>query len=537
MKSEFSIVLPVANRDKHLLPKTLPSWLALGSDDVILCLDKPAPIEIKKTIMRIVDKHQASERVTLLELERDPEWEFHQAYVRRRGFLQAKHDKILTGDTDLRVYPACLKAVELVGRDDVGLVSLQKLRTGFTSYLRTFLLTIRRAYLKASGSPKASKYYFTGLYCIWRPFWIDSEKEEDAKKLKHPFFAPLITGPWGGYVGEDTLVRDSMEKKHRVLYLPQIGAHDLQTGLEERKEIQLKIGASFAYKMRSPPFVLGHSVIHLRPHVLGSYIRHVAQACGGIETAGTQVLRSLLVSVAYGVFQAVLRVLYGRKKIHVSTEDMSRGISRVSLSLLLNMRRHEFPVSVALKKLTGDLFVDVGANVGYYSLLLGNNFNRVVAFEPGHSFYLLKRNIRLLNAKNIIPVNFAVTNYDGTAVSHLARYGPYHQFVTTEQLTLCPDVIRGAGAIVGFTTVGCVSLASFFKLEPRIDLVKVDVEGGEWLVLEGAGPILEKIDRWLVELHSLERRGELQAWFASRGYRTKWLSFGEATAHLYCSKV
>src|SRR5262245_10746432 len=56
---------------------------------------------------------------------------------------------------------------------------------------------------------------------------------------------------------------------------------------------------------------------------------------------------------------------------------------------------HEFEdMGFALHLLRpGDLFVDVGANVGSYSLLAAATGADVIAFEPGEAFPLLKRNV------------------------------------------------------------------------------------------------------------------------------------------------
>ena len=82
-----------------------------------------------------------------------------------------------------------------------------------------------------------------------------------------------------------------------------------------------------------------------------------------------------------------------------------------------------------------------------------------------------------------------------------------------------------------------VTLASFFP-NTEIDLIKADVEGEEWKVLEGAEPILERIKSWVVELRDSGRKEELEDWFVSRGYSVRWLDFafrGSQTANHICA--
>src|SRR6186713_290100 len=66
-----------------------------------------------------------------------------------------------------------------------------------------------------------------------------------------------------------------------------------------------------------------------------------------------------------------------------------------------------------LKKIInpGDVFLDLGANIGYFSLLVANNFPsvKVISFEPVVGlFQNLNDNISLNNIKNISTINVAV---------------------------------------------------------------------------------------------------------------------------------
>jgi len=184
------------------------------------------------------------------------------------------------------------------------------------------------------------------------------------------------------------------------------------------------------------------------------------------------------------------------------TEKMKRKLA-VSFAI------HEKPVSLFLKTIKGHVFVDVGANYGYYSMLLHGNFEKIYAFEPILSIFKeLKGNLEKFDSVECI--RKAVSNVDGQSVE--LSYHSSHGFAET------------------------VTLASFFP-NTEIDLIKVDVEGAEWRVLEGAEPILERIKSWVVELHDPSRKEELENGFVSRGYSVRWLDFafrGSQTAnHIY----
>jgi hypothetical protein len=269
----FSIVIPVKDEDRLILAN-LRSWYALGSDDLIICTDKPAPEAVSKAVKKVSEVCHAADVTRIVEVERNPEYRFHQAWVRRKGFLSAKHQTILTGDIDLRVHQSCLRAIALVGKDGVGLVSLSKrrCRRGFTGNLRNFMEKLARTYARAIGSRRAGQAYFTGLYAIDREAWLDSEPVEGIKRLENPKTAQLRLDTWGGYAGEDTFLRDWMIKKHKVLYLSEIGADDERLGLEDSRFIQFKIGRKLAYDHKNLPWVLKHAIAHIRIHVIAGYM-------------------------------------------------------------------------------------------------------------------------------------------------------------------------------------------------------------------------------------------------------------------------
>jgi len=179
---------------------------------------------------------------------------------------------------------------------------------------------------------------------------------------------------------------------------------------------------------------------------------------------------------------------------------------KLKRKLAVSFAMHEKPVSLFLKTIKGHVFVDVGANYGYYSRLLHGNFEKVYAFEPIPSIFKeLKGNLEKFDSVEC--VRKAVSNVDGQLVE--LSYHNSHGFAET------------------------VTLASFLP-NTDIDLIKVDVEGGEWRVLEGAELILERIKSWVVELHNPSRKEELENWFVSRGYSVRWLDFafrGSQTAN------
>lgn len=134
----------------------------------------------------------------------------------------------------------------------------------------------------------------------------------------------------------------------------------------------------------------------------------------------------------------------------------------------------------------GDCALDVGANVGYYTLaaakLVGPN-GCVHAFEASPLiFRRLKRNARMNPRANIHVHHAAVADRPGlvafhTAADHKTGYSS----------------IRDLGAEVSsIATVAALTIDSLLSEIPPTRLVKIDVEGAELMVLRGMRELLKR---------------------------------------------
>jgi len=137
----------------------------------------------------------------------------------------------------------------------------------------------------------------------------------------------------------------------------------------------------------------------------------------------------------------------------------------------------------------GDVFVDIGAHVGYYTLLaarLVGPTGKVYAFEPEpYNHALLCRNIELNGYRNITVIRKAVSNRAGTSVLFLS--GLDNGFHSLRKQS--PSQYKRGSMIVETTTLdafldeaGC----------SRVDLVKMDIEGWELIALEGMRELLSR---------------------------------------------
>ncbi|WP_448577435.1 FkbM family methyltransferase [Thermosphaera sp.] len=123
----------------------------------------------------------------------------------------------------------------------------------------------------------------------------------------------------------------------------------------------------------------------------------------------------------------------------------------------------------------GSVFVDVGANIGYYTLIaskLVGSQGRVYSIEPVPSTAtILKANIKLNNCLNVSIHEVAVWSSKGTLTLRIPGSWYGLAFVS-----------RYGGNIV----VNSITLDELLKNETSIDCIKIDVEGAELEVLRGA---------------------------------------------------
>nr|WP_106430305.1 FkbM family methyltransferase [Streptomyces sp. SPB78] len=137
----------------------------------------------------------------------------------------------------------------------------------------------------------------------------------------------------------------------------------------------------------------------------------------------------------------------------------------------------------------GDVFVDVGANIGYFSALgarLVGPGGAVVSVEASPSFAeLLRANLRLNQADNVRVVEQAVSDREETLT-----------------LVLASSANMGANSIVPYDgpiearhEVPASPLASLLTEDEvrRARVIKIDVEGAEGKAVRGLAPLLGQL--------------------------------------------
>jgi len=135
----------------------------------------------------------------------------------------------------------------------------------------------------------------------------------------------------------------------------------------------------------------------------------------------------------------------------------------------------------------GDVVLDLGANIGYYTLIfakLVGEGGKVFAFEPEpDNFALLKKNVEINGYQNVILVRKAVSNKTGKFKLYLSddNKGGHSMYPLSPQ--------DGSQSI----EIEAIRLDDYFEnYDGKIDFIKMDIEGAEEKAIQGMSSLLKK---------------------------------------------
>lgn len=163
----------------------------------------------------------------------------------------------------------------------------------------------------------------------------------------------------------------------------------------------------------------------------------------------------------------------------------------------------------------GSIFIDVGAHLGRFTLLgarLVGEKGMVVALEPDQRvFQRLVENVGLNNLQNVIALPIAASNRNVLALFKLSKTLRGWSSLTN----MHKDTVVAEVPIPAFTLD---TLVESLRLE-RVDLVKIDVEGAEDKVLEGAVEVLDVFrPALLIEMHAEDPWSKCRKILENYGY-------------------
>lgn len=162
-------------------------------------------------------------------------------------------------------------------------------------------------------------------------------------------------------------------------------------------------------------------------------------------------------------------------------------------------------------------FIDVGSHIGRYALLVSRNKScEILAVEPDEeNFNLLVNNIQLNRCTNVTPINAALYDHDGYMILLKEGANMGYRIKDTNEYKR-----RAYGAPVRVYALKSLMDATGFH---AVDLVKLDTEGAELRIVYSSREIMDRIARWIIEVHNPARSEEIETFFRQHGYDTEWL--------------
>lgn len=222
------------------------------------------------------------------------------------------------------------------------------------------------------------------------------------------------------------------------------------------------------------------------------------------------------------------------KPARINNYDMfvfvNEGIGRQ----IFGLKKYEQTDTKFLKKIIQKDWIsfDIGANIGYYTLLLARLSSRgqVHVFEPSNLPYcLLNLNISINKLENVSTNMIAFANRNGCENFNITQDSGFSSFKDTKRMEIC-KIVK-----VKTKTLDSYVLENNIK---KIDFMKMDVEGAEKLVLKGAQKTLRKLKPKLLMIEICpenltvfrEKPSSIINFLAKFNYHPHVLSKGKLTA-------
>jgi FkbM family methyltransferase len=174
---------------------------------------------------------------------------------------------------------------------------------------------------------------------------------------------------------------------------------------------------------------------------------------------------------------------------------------------------YELPLQEAIvgELKSGDVFYDIGANAGFFSLLASKYVGprgRVYAFEPlPDNINAISANFRINSIETCELVEAAVTNRNGTIEFYKGADSSMASIFNNKDKT-------------GSFSVSAITLDDFVQDHRPPNMIKMDIEGAELLALQGGEKLLTQSERprLLIELHGKETGNKVIQYLKSLGY-------------------
>lgn len=169
---------------------------------------------------------------------------------------------------------------------------------------------------------------------------------------------------------------------------------------------------------------------------------------------------------------------------------------------ILPDREGEVFTEIKNNLLAGDQFIDAGANIGFYSILAANQVGhagKVVAIEMlSVNAKRLINNVEINDLKNVKVIEKALSDKNGDKITISIPSEKFGQASIVETKADSDNRIA----------VETIRLDTLIDANAHIKLLKIDTEGAEKLVLNGAERILDNIQNIIFEMYDNDQNKE-----------------------------
>jgi FkbM family methyltransferase len=196
-------------------------------------------------------------------------------------------------------------------------------------------------------------------------------------------------------------------------------------------------------------------------------------------------LSSIFYHIGFNIENQILSYLMQEKSITIEFYDNSKFLVNNLLDYLYASLYHEPKTSKFIMKQIKNckVFIDVGANIGGYAIRAAK-YCKVYAIEPlPRNYKILKINEKLNNVK-INSFNIAAGKERGKIKLYYDPVDPGTPSLKRKQKKFIEVEMKPLDEIIN---------------EESIDLIKIDVEGAEDLVLQGARNCLKRTKMVIIE--------------------------------------
>jgi FkbM family methyltransferase len=215
---------------------------------------------------------------------------------------------------------------------------------------------------------------------------------------------------------------------------------------------------------------------------------------------------------------------------YLTGSDTNVNVFHLRNGLSLNVRKNEGDLTTLYEVFVDEDYsfaesgnrrlniLDIGANVGYFSLYAARSFDNAViySFEPfPDTFRKFSEHIQINKIMNINPYNLAVSDFDGSS--------KFYSF----EWTGCNTLIDGNfdENLHKVTEVECRKFDSISDITGvrEFDFAKVDCEGSEYpIFLNSKDETIRKVWKYILEVHNSEKytKDQLKKRFEDLGYET-----------------